>query len=70
MVFLSFFIAYDTGPLFFFFFFFFLSKNLKVDASWDGPHSLACFFFFFFFFFFGSCLMRNHMTTLRFCNRT
>ena len=56
-------------------FFFFLSKNLKVDASWDGPHSLAHVFFFFFFFFFfflfvGSCLMRNHMTTLRFCNRT
>ena len=29
-----------------FFFFFFSSKNLKVDASWDGPHSLACVFFF------------------------
>ena len=46
MVLLSFFIAYDTGPLLFFFF---SPENLKVDASWDSPHSLARFFFFFFF---------------------
>ena len=46
--------------------------DMILQSIFMGWSTFFSFLFFFFFFFcvVGNCLMRNHMSRLRFCNRT